>query len=148
GLCLDRSILMFVGLLGILKAGVAYVPLDPTYPEARLRFMVDDTAAPVLLTEESLLPRLPRLSARGVCLDRDWHEIAGCSQMPSECPATGDSLAYVMYTSGSTGKPKGVCVPQRAVSRLVINSDYVRWTAGDRVAQASNSSFDAATFEI
>ena len=75
GLCVERSLDMVVGLLGILKAGGAYVPLDPAYPRERLAFMLADTRASVLLTQEALIDRLPRSGVRLICLDRDWELI-------------------------------------------------------------------------
>jgi amino acid adenylation domain-containing protein len=148
GICLERSFDMVVGILAILKAGGAYVPLDPEYPQNRLSFVLSDTQAPVLLTQQSLSSRLMEHEARTVCLDRDWDVIAHESPEDLAAEIGPDNLAYVMYTSGSTGRPKGIAVPQRAVTCLVLNTDYVTLGAGDRIAQAANTSFDAATFEI
>jgi amino acid adenylation domain-containing protein len=147
GLCVERSLQMVVGMLGIVKAGGAYVPLDPSYPRERLAFMLEDSAVEVLLTQESLLSELP--GARTVvCLDRDWAQVARESEENLASGADGDNLAYVIYTSGSTGLPKGVGVSHRCVTRLVLGTDYVKVEAGDRIAQAANASFDAATFEV
>jgi len=148
GICVERSLDMVVGILGILKAGAAYVPLDPDYPVPRLTFMLDDTAAPLLLTQMRLRDRLSGYRGRTVSLDADWPEIAGERQDDPKVRVSARSLAYVIYTSGSTGKPKGVAVSHRAVNRLVMNTDYVQVTSADVMAQASNVSFDAATFEI
>jgi amino acid adenylation domain-containing protein len=148
GICLERSVEMIVGLLGILKAGAAYVPLDPDYPKERLEFMLGDAQAPVVLSEESLIESLPSQSARVVCLDKDWELIVQESPDNLTSETTADNLAYVIYTSGSTGRPKGVAVAHRAINRLVIHTDYVELTSADVMAQASNASFDAATFEI
>jgi amino acid adenylation domain-containing protein len=148
GICMERSLEMVVGLLGILKAGGAYVPLDPTYPKDRLAFMLDDTNVSVILTDTVSLSSLPRASARAICLDRDWEQIAREPRNNPTNQNTADSLAYVIYTSGSTGTPKGVAVAQRAVNRLVMNTDYVQITPSEVMAQASKVSFDAATFEI
>src|SRR5580693_6404864 len=119
GLCVERSPEMVIGLLGILKAGGAYLPLDPSYPPERLGYMVADAAAPILVTQASLVEQLPRCDARLVSVDADWEEIARQRQ---ELPASGacaENLAYVIYTSGSTGKPKGVLGLHRGpVSRL------------------------------
>jgi len=148
GICMERSLEMLVGLLGILKAGGAYVPLDPTYPRERLSFMLEDAAVPVLLTQKRLVASLPTHEAKLVCLDSDWDVVSRESEVNPVSGASADNLAYVMYTSGSTGKPKGVTVPHRAVNRLVLNTNYVQLEPSDKVAQVSNASFDAATFEI
>jgi amino acid adenylation domain-containing protein len=110
GLCVDRSLDMIVGMLGILKAGAAYVPLDPAYPRERLAFMLADVQASLLLTQERLLPGLPRQDLDVLCLDSGWSAVA---REPATNPAsavTPAHLAYVIYTSGSTGQPKGVLV--------------------------------------
>jgi len=148
GIAVDRSLDLVVGLLGILKAGGAYLPLDPSDPKERLAFMVEEAGVSVLLTQERWLSRLPMLGARVLCLDRDRAEVAAESGGSVASGVTGDNLAYVMYTSGSTGRPKGVAISHRAVARLVLNTNYVRVEAADRIAQASNTSFDAATFEV
>jgi aspartate racemase len=148
GICVDRGLDMIVGILGILKAGGAYVPLDPGYPKERLAFMIEDAKAPVLLTQARHLSALPEQAAEVVCLDSDWQAISAESDGPISQAATPDSLAYVIYTSGSTGRPKGVAVSHRAIARLVLNTDYAELDASDRIAQVSNCSFDAATFEI
>ena len=148
GICVERSIEMIVGLLGILKAGGAYVPLDPAYPRERLLFMLEDTQAPVLLTQQHLLARLPGREAEVLCLDTHWDVIAQESMADPISGATPDDLAYVIYTSGSTGMPKGVAITHRAINRLIFNTNYIQVDPVDRVAQASNASFDAATFEI
>ncbi|MCP4540462.1 MAG: amino acid adenylation domain-containing protein, partial [Chloroflexi bacterium] len=112
-ICVEHSPEMMVGVLGILKAGGAYVPLDPTYPQRRLAFMLADSQAPVVLTQDRLVERLPEHEARVVCLDVEWGSIAGESE---DNPTTGvmaDNLAYTIYTSGSTGRPKGVLVNHR-----------------------------------
>ena len=158
GLCVERSLEMIVGLLGILKAGGSYVPLDPDYPEERLAFMLTDSRASVLLTQRRLLETLSSSAiahwqshvenASVVCLDSDWNSISRESEENPVNELSADSLAYVIYTSGSTGKPKGVAVPHRGINRLVFNTNYVDVKPSDRIAQASNASFDAATFEI
>ena len=148
GVYMERSIEMVAAFLGVLKAGAAYVPLDLSYPKERLEFMALDAKMPVILTQESLRSNLPASSAQILALDTEWKTI---QEFPGTAPAneaTADSLAYVIYTSGSTGKPKGVSVPHRGITRLVLNTDYVSLSAKDRIAQASNASFDAATFEI
>ncbi len=139
---------MIVGLLGILKAGGAYVPLDPSYPQERLSLMLEDAQVPVLLTQEKLLKHFEAFSNRILYIDKDWEIIAQQSEENLTSSLTSDNLAYVIYTSGSTGKPKGVAVTHKAVNRLVCNTNYVKLERSDKIAQASNTSFDAATFEI
>ncbi|MGZ4165066.1 MAG: condensation domain-containing protein, partial [Tumebacillaceae bacterium] len=119
GLCVERSLEMIVGLLGIVKAGAAYVPLDVNYPTERLRFMMEDAQVSLLVTQSPLVDRLPLHDTKVVCLDTDRQEIAAESVANPTCLATAESLLYVIYTSGSTGRPKGVLVPHRAVARLV-----------------------------
>ena len=148
GICMERSAKMIVGLLAILKAGGVYVPLDPTYPKQRLAFMLKDSQAPVLITQQHLLEDLPEHDTRVVCLDSDWNIVRHQSAENPASLTSPDNLAYVTYTSGSTGKPKGVAIPQRAVNRLIFNTNYVTLMPNDKVAQISNASFDAATFEI
>ncbi|RYZ41975.1 MAG: amino acid adenylation domain-containing protein, partial [Myxococcaceae bacterium] len=148
GLCVQRSLELVVGMLGILKAGGAYVPLDPTYPRERLAFMVEDSRLPVVLAQRSVLELLPSDGATVVLLDEAWSEVAGESEASPRVTVPAESLAYVMYTSGSTGRPKGVCVPQRAVSRLVLGSRFARWGADEVFLQLAPICFDAATFEL
>ncbi len=146
--CLERSPEMVVGILGILKAGGTYVPLDPAYPKERLAFMLEDTRTPVILVQQKLIERLPEHQARVVRIDADWELMARESEANRASGATAGHLAYVMYTSGSTGKPKGIAIPHRAINRLVFNTNYIEMTSEDRMALASNSAFDAATFEL
>ena len=135
-------------MLGVLKAGAAYAPMDPEFPESRLRFLLTDTKSPVVLTLARLEQRLPQGDYTVLRLDADWPMIAKGSRQNGPCRSNGESLAYVIYTSGSTGEPKGVRVPHRAVNRLVLDTDYIDLQANDRVAQAATPTFDAATFEI
>ncbi len=148
GICVERSIEMIVGLLGILKAGGAYVPLDPEYPKERLGFMLRDSEAPILITQQAFVDAFSNHTAKIISLDTDWEKIAQGSERNLAAETSSDTLAYVIYTSGSTGQPKGVAVAHRAVNRLVMNTDYVQVTPSEVMAQASNVSFDAATFEI
>ena len=145
GICLERDIEMVVALLGVLKAGGAYVPLDSNYPRERIGFMLQDSQATVLLTQRKFIESLPEQRAHVICLDRD---LADEGEQNLSIEVSGENLAYVMYTSGSTGQPKGVCVPHRAISRLVCNTNYTVLNSRSRMAQVSHSSFDAATFEI
>ena len=148
GICVERSTAMVVAVLGILKAGAAYVPLDLSYPKERLAFMLHDSQARILISQNRLVERLPQHEGEVICLDTDAEKIKAESEQNPVSGARAENLAYVIYTSGSTGKPKGVPVPHRAVNRLVRNTNYVKLSPADKVAQASTVSFDAATFEI
>ena len=148
GICVERSIEMIVGILGILKVGGAYVPLDPTYPTDRLAFMVEDSQTPVLVMQQQFADKFLTSPASQVYIDADWNAIALQPETKTVSAVDPAQPAYVMYTSGSTGKAKGVTIPHRAISRLVFNTNYIDITPADRIAQASNASFDAATFEI
>jgi amino acid adenylation domain-containing protein len=121
-ICIERSIEMIVGMLGVLKAGGTYVPLDSTYPERRLAFMLEDSGAPVLLTQQRLLKSLPQFAGTIICLDSDWETIAKESHTNPTDGVEPDNLAYVIYTSGSTGNPKGVMIPHGGL----VN--YLNWS--------------------
>ncbi|PSB09960.1 non-ribosomal peptide synthetase [Pleurocapsa sp. CCALA 161] len=108
GLCLERSLSMVVGVLAILKAGGAYIPLDISNPPARLAFILEDARVKVLLTQESLLKKLPTQIEQTICLERDWHLITRQPQDNLDETVKSSDLAHIVYTSGSTGKPKGV----------------------------------------
>jgi amino acid adenylation domain-containing protein len=149
GVFVQRSMEMIVGLLAVLKAGGAYVPLDPDYPSDRVAFMLFDSAASVVLTQQNLLCRLPEQGAQILCLDTDWDAIAPKQE---ECPVSTvlpANLAYVIYTSGSTGEPKGVLVPHRSVVNycIVVTRQY-DLGPDDRVLQFASLSFDVALEEL
>src|SRR5262249_30406295 len=148
GLCVERSVEMVVGVLGILKAGGAYLPLDAGYPAERLAYMLDDAQVATLILQDTLSGLLPGYAGKLVRQKADYEKIAEQSELAPESGTGAENLAYVMYTSGSTGRPKGVGVAHRNIARLVRGTNYVTLGAGDRVAQLSNNSFDAATFEI
>ena len=153
GICAGRSAAFVTALLAAIKAGGAYVPLDPTYPAERLSYMLADAGVSVLITTTTLLGRLPRaaLSERGtsvICLDADREAIGLEATGSPRVAVSPANMAYVIYTSGSTGRPKGVVVDHRAIVRLVRSTNYVRLGADDVMAQVSNSSFDALTFEV
>ena len=149
GICLDRSLETMAGLLGVLKAGAAYVPLDTTYPKERLAFMLKDSKVAVLLTQRRLLNALPRGRARRICLDSEWKLNSRESRTRPPSRAVPENLAYVIFTSGSTGKPKGVQIPHCA---LVNFLDSMRHEPGlsshDTLLALSPLSFDSAAFEL
>ncbi len=145
---LRRSLELVTAQLAALKAGCAYVPIDPELPAIRQRFMIEDCGARIAIAlSQRELTVLPP-DVKGVDLQNSDDAIARHSthNPPSQCDATAP--AYVMYTSGSTGTPKGVIVPHRAINRLVINSRYADMSPQDVIAHCSNPAFDAATFEI
>ncbi|MCP5150486.1 MAG: amino acid adenylation domain-containing protein [Chromatiales bacterium] len=146
GVMSTRGVDMVVAWLSVLRAGGAYVPLDPDHPASRLALMLEDSAAPVLLVQRALRGRLPAFDGPVLLLDEPPSGVGVADDVDD--PARAQSLAYIMYTSGSTGVPKGVAVPNRAVVRLVRDTDYCQPTSADRIVQASNASFDAATFEV
>ncbi|MBZ5569147.1 MAG: AMP-binding protein, partial [Acidobacteriia bacterium] len=120
GVCIERSFEMVVALLGVLKAGGAYVPVDPGYPADRQAYMIEDSRAPVLLTQANLAGGWANAGARVVVLDTGWEEIARQPGEDLQDGAQPDHLAYVIYTSGSTGKPKGAMNTHRAVSNRLL----------------------------
>jgi len=151
GTLLDRSLDLVIGLLGILKAGGAFVPLDPSYPMQRLEFMAADIAAPVMLVDDSVVQRVSNpgwLRGKSLSLEQNRADIALESIENPTNQTTAENLAYVMYTSGSTGRPKGVMVSHRAVVRLVKNTNYIEFSEQEVFLQFSPVSFDASTLEI
>ncbi len=148
GLCLERSLEMVGAILGILKAGGFYLPLDPTYPAERLAFMAADVRTPLILTQQQLSARLPAGDYRIICLDTAWPAIASQNQANPLNRASAENLAYVMYTSGSTGRPKGVGVSHHNVVRLVKQTHYANLTAAEVFLQFAPISFDASTLEL
>jgi amino acid adenylation domain-containing protein len=148
-LCVERSLEMVVGILGILAAGGAYVPMDPDYPLDRRSFLLEDAGASLLLTVAPLADHFNGLVQQIVYLDRDWPEIA--QEDPSLLPdgTAPENLAYVIYTSGSTGRPKGVMVSHGAIlNRLLWMQRVFPLDARDAVLQKTPYSFDASIWEI
>ncbi|MFP2933180.1 condensation domain-containing protein, partial [Pyxidicoccus sp. 3LG] len=149
GICLERSLEMVVALLGTLKAGAAYVPIDPGYPRERLAFMLADSAPRVLLTQQHLLPGLPPCPAPVLCLDTQGSSVAAHPTTAPEARATPRSLAYVIYTSGSTGRPKGAMNEHGAVcNRLHWMQQAYALGPGDAVLQKTPFSFDVSVWEF
>lgn len=148
-ICVERSLEMIVGLLGILKAGGAYVPLDPSYPQERLVFMLGNSQAAVLLTQQHWLDKLGSCSTQVICLDNDLPQIIHEQVHNPHSLITANNLAYVIYTSGSTGKPKGVAIEHHSTVALI---DWAKTLfppadlAG--VLAATSICFDLSVFEI
>lgn len=147
GVCMERCWQAVVAMLGILKAGAACLPLDTSCPPARLQFMVEDSGASVVLTEDplpvSLTSRLPD-HCRVICYD-DVPDVGG--HLPAT-NASPENLAYVIYSSGVSQKPKGIAICHSSVTRLVCTTNYVELGAGDRIAHISSLSCAPAIFEI
>ena len=149
GVCLERSPALIVGLLGILKAGGGYVPLDPIYPPARLAFMLADTQAPVLLTEEVLLGQLPAFKGHVLCLNHEWDVIASAPDSDPPCRTMAENVAYVIYTSGSTGEPKGVVLTHaNAIAFLAWANRTFDRESMERTLFSTSICFDLSIFEL
>ena len=149
GLFMERSLEMVVGLLGILKAGGAYVPIDPDYPPQRLAFILEDTSAPVLLTQSNLLEKVSGYSGRSLCLDTEVQELKQQGAENPEVPNQAKDLAYVIYTSGSTGEPKGVEIAHGGLTNLVSwHCRAYQVTPADRATHLAGLGFDATVWEL
>jgi len=148
-ICMEPSFEMVAATLAIIQAGATYVPLNPSYPDQRIAFILRDTQARALLTQRDLRVRFAGLAPGVICLEPETSPGA-CpgGAVPIGVPTQPGHLAYIIYTSGSTGVPKGIAVTHRAVIRLVRNTNYVKLRFDDRVALASNFAFDAVTFEL
>ncbi|HEY6923616.1 MAG TPA: amino acid adenylation domain-containing protein [Steroidobacteraceae bacterium] len=147
--CATRSPQMIIALLGILKAGGAFVPLDPQNPLERNAFILNDSAARVLISEETLAARLPRSEAVPVLMDAHAEAIARRSGTDPHVGVRPDNLAYCIYTSGSTGRPKGVLINHRNIANHVLmHASVCALTPDDRVLQFASVTFDTAMEEI
>jgi amino acid adenylation domain-containing protein len=150
GICVERSLRMVIGLLGILKAGGAYVPMDPSYPAERLRYIMEDAQAEVLLTE-TRFSRLISFPADRilVLLDSDWDRVAQESKDPIAPNVAAENIAYVIYTSGSTGAPKGAAISHAALSNHMCWMEQEFWKGRPvRVLQKTPFGFDASVWEF
>jgi amino acid adenylation domain-containing protein len=151
GICVERSLSMMIGVLGILKSGAAYVPIDPNYPQERINFMLADSGISVLLTQNFLLDKLPlanrEIPCQVICLDGET-----CYSALTENPSTQstpDNLAYVIYTSGSTGRPKGVMIEHKAIVNLALAfANTCQIEHHSRLLQFVSFSFDVSVGEI
>ena len=151
GICVERSSEMIIGVLGILKAGSAYVPIDPNYPRERIEFMLEDSGTSVLLTQSFLIEQLPlterKHPIRVICLDQENLSSEGTNNpKPQNTP---NNLAYIIYTSGSTGRPKGVMIEHRGLTNLALASAKIFQVKPEsRFLQLASFSFDISVGEI
>jgi amino acid adenylation domain-containing protein len=148
GVCMERSLEMVIGVVGILKAGAGFVPLDPTYPAERLGYMIQDSGLSVLLTQEELCEELASYEVRLVPLDSSWETIAREEKTSPEVKTLPTNLAYAIYTSGSTGKPKGALLQHQGLCNLAT-AQIQAFGVGpaSRILQFSSLSFDASVWE-
>ncbi|MBE9034047.1 non-ribosomal peptide synthetase [aff. Roholtiella sp. LEGE 12411] len=149
GICVERSLEMAIALLGILKAGCAYVPLDPDQPQQRLKFMLEDAGCSILLTQKRLIKTISTYAGKVICLDADWELIANEEESNPTSNVQPENLAYLIYTSGSTGKPKGVMIQHQSLVNFT-EAAKVKYeiSSSDRILQFASISFDAAAEEI
>jgi len=149
GICLDRNVDMVVAILAVLKAGAAYVPLDPTNPEERLRFILEDAGVALLVTEVAVQDSIPAGSFRALVLDHLRHELQTQADGNPQTSAGPDDRAYVIYTSGTTGKPKGVLIPHSNVIRLFSATDqWFAFDENDVWTLFHSVAFDFAVWEL
>ncbi|HEX7333075.1 MAG TPA: amino acid adenylation domain-containing protein [Pyrinomonadaceae bacterium] len=148
-ICTERSFEMVIAIFATLKAGAAYVPLDPAYPQERLAYMLEDSRSPVLLTQQRLVDSLPAHQAEVICVDADADSIAQESAENLDTNISGSNLAYVIYTSGSTGQPKGVLISHASiVNHMLWMAEEFPLTENDSVLQKTPFSFDASVWEF
>ncbi|AFZ23801.1 amino acid adenylation enzyme/thioester reductase family protein [Cylindrospermum stagnale PCC 7417] len=149
GICMERSVEMVVGILAIMKAGGAYLPLDPTYPQQRLAFMLKDAQVSLLLVQPHLVDELPPHQAQVISVNSNFAAFSDYSQNNPTTNIQLENIAYVIYTSGSTGKPKGaINTHQGLCNRLLWMQDTYQLTPNDRVLQKTPFSFDVSVWEF
>src|SRR6185369_5151408 len=151
GICMERSTAMLVAVMAVLKAGGAYLPLDPAYPQERIAFILSDGQAKVLLAQERLMAVLPEHDGQTVYVDRDQEAIGRESEQNPLNLTTPENIAYVIYTSGSTGQPKGVMLRHGSVLNLIMALDqaiYSRHKSPLRISMNAPLSFDASVKQL
>ena len=147
-LCLERSPEMVISIMAILKAGAAYVPIDPDYPQDRISFMLEDTAATIMISSSQCAGSLPADGLKVIQPDIEWEQINKYDTI-TQVALSPDNLAYVIYTSGSTGKPKGVLIEHRGVVSLALSQQHALYlTEGTRCLQFASFGFDASCYEV
>ena len=145
---LERSIESIIAILGVLKAGASYIPIDASYPDSRIEYMLSDARVELVLTSSAYLSRFIPFGLPLMPLDTEWPTVALMPETPPVIDGSAEDLAYVIYTSGSTGTPKGVLVPHRGIVRLVRNTNYASFDRGEVFLQLAPLAFDASVFEI
>ncbi|WP_459478622.1 amino acid adenylation domain-containing protein [Clostridium saccharoperbutylacetonicum] len=146
GIMVDRSLEMLIGIMGVLKAGGAYLPIDSEYPEDRIKYMLEDSKARILLTQNKLLKNI---NYEGETIDLEASNLYEKEKSNIRIVRKVNDLAYVIYTSGTTGKPKGVMVEQKALVNLCLwHNEYYQVTEIDRAAKYAGFGFDASVWEI
>jgi len=154
GICVERSLMMITGLLGIIKSGGAYVPLDPEFPKERLSYMVRNSKASIILSQSGLMEKVSGITdanTRVIFLDKEWRKIEKHAKKTKTLKnqVQPHDLAYVIYTSGSTGKPKGVMIPHQALTNfLMAMGRRPGLTSEDRLLAVTTYSFDIAWLEL
>jgi surfactin family lipopeptide synthetase C len=149
GIYLERSLEMVITLLGILKSGSVYVPLDPTYPRERLSWMLQDSRCSILVTQQKFLTSFPNHPAQIICIDSDWQKIVKQDAFNISHQVNSENLAYIIYTSGSTGQPKGVQILHKAlVNFLASMQQTLKLTEQDTLLSVTTLSFDIAALEL
>jgi amino acid adenylation domain-containing protein len=149
GICMERSLEMVIGILGIMKAGGAYLPLDPSYPQERLEFMLTDAQLSFLLVQPHLGKQLPPHQAQVINVDKNWEKFDNFSELNPESNVQLENTAYVIYTSGSTGQPKGaINTHQGLCNRLLWMQETYQLTSTDKVIQKTPFSFDVSVWEF
>ncbi|MFT8349159.1 amino acid adenylation domain-containing protein [Clostridium saccharoperbutylacetonicum] len=144
----DRSIDTIIGMLAIIKSGAAYMPIDEDYPEARIRYMLEDSRSKIILIKKHQLGKVKLEKINIQLIDLNGKEIFKESKENIPSVNSVKDLVYVIYTSGSTGKPKGVCLENRNLVNLVSNSEYIGINSNDKILQSGSLSFDASVFQI
>jgi amino acid adenylation domain-containing protein/thioester reductase-like protein len=149
GICLERSLEMVIAMLGVLKAGGAYIPLDPSYPQDRLAIIIEDTQLSILVTQKDLQRHLPQHQAESIYIDIDWLAISQHTTANPVSEVKSENLAYVIYTSGSTGKPKGVAIEHRNTIALINWArEFFTPEQLKGVLASTSICFDLSVFEL